>query len=130
MKYAFSDIKKFGMKDAYNPFVLLFFKPTCTPLIWFVVNFTSLTPNMITSLSLILVLVSALFFLKGFLIFGAVFFFLGLCFDWIDGVLARLTRTCSDLGMLFDHIVDTIRSIVMVSSILLFSYSITKENPI
>ncbi len=86
-------------------------------------------PNIITSLNLLSGSVAVLFAASGDLVAAAVFAFLGIFFDFFDGLAARLLKAHSDVGLEFDSLADMITSglapaIVMVQ---LLSRSITGE---
>jgi phosphatidylglycerophosphate synthase len=65
-----------------------------------------ITPNQVTSLSLLLVIIAGLLFLKGHYATGLMAAW-GMTFlDTVDGKLARVTVNYSNFGHLFDHIID------------------------
>ncbi|WP_279575667.1 CDP-alcohol phosphatidyltransferase family protein [Actinomadura barringtoniae] len=68
-----------------------------------------LTPNMVTSISMGIALVAAVWFAAGTrtgMIIGAVLFYLSFVFDCVDGQLARYTRQFSTLGAWLDAVFD------------------------
>ncbi|MEL6811856.1 MAG: CDP-alcohol phosphatidyltransferase family protein [Bacteroidota bacterium] len=67
-------------------------------------------PNIITSLNLLCGAVAALFAASGDLVTAAVFVFLGIFFDFFDGLAARLLKAHSDVGLQFDSLADMITS--------------------
>lgn len=86
-------------------------------------------PNIITSLNLLCGCVAVLFAVSGDLVAAAVFVFLGIFFDFFDGLAARLLKAQSEVGLQFDSLADSITSglapgIVMVQ---LLSKSLTGE---
>ena len=86
-------------------------------------------PNIITSLNLLCGCVAVMFAVSGDLIATAVFAFLGIFFDFFDGLAARLLNAQSEVGVQFDSLADMITSglapgIVMVQ---LLSKSVTGE---
>jgi phosphatidylglycerophosphate synthase len=67
-----------------------------------------ITPNQVTSLSLVLVLIAGLFFYKGAFALGLLAAW-GMTFlDTVDGKLARVTVNSSQFGNIFDHAIDLI----------------------
>jgi len=86
-------------------------------------------PNIITSLNLLCGCVAVLFAVSGDLVAAVVFVFLGIFFDFFDGLTARLLKAQSEIGLQFDSLADMITSglapgIVMVQ---LFSKSMTGD---
>lgn len=68
---------------------------------------TKITPNQITFLSVITLLISAFFFLLAthlFIILGALFFLIGHILDGVDGVLARMKGMSSKYGDFLDNL--------------------------
>ncbi len=69
---------------------------------------TSITPNIVTALSAICVLLAFWLFWEGQFIAGLVFAWLMTFLDTVDGKLARTTLTSSKWGDVFDHGIDLI----------------------
>ena len=72
---------------------------------------TSVTPNQVTIISLILGIVSAAFFSHGahtYTILAGMLYFVSTVFDQCDGEVARFKHMTSDFGKSFDIIVDSI----------------------
>jgi CDP-diacylglycerol--serine O-phosphatidyltransferase len=67
-------------------------------------------PNIITSLNLLCGCVAVLFAVSGDLIAASVFAFLGIFFDFFDGLAARLLNAQSEVGLQFDSLADMITS--------------------
>jgi len=65
-----------------------------------------ITPNQVTSVSLILVIVAGLLFLEGFFALGLVAAWVMTFLDTVDGKLARVTVSSSRFGYIFDHVID------------------------
>ena len=65
-----------------------------------------LTPNMVTSIGLLLVLVACYLFLQGEYFTGLAAGWLMTLLDTVDGKLARVTVQSSRLGHLYDHLID------------------------
>ena len=99
-----------GREPWFNVFVL---KPLTVSLTSVIVNRTNITPNLITSMSLILGFVSAFYFFMGDVVAGALAYFFSYVCDAIDGKVARLTKRYSKYGAWFDIFVDrTVFSLV------------------
>jgi phosphatidylglycerophosphate synthase len=67
-----------------------------------------ITPNQVTSLSLALVFIAGLLFLKGFFAPGLAAAWVMTFLDTVDGKLARVTVNSSTFGHFFDHAIDLI----------------------
>jgi len=66
----------------------------------------SITPNMVTTLGLALVVAASYFFLKGQYAWGLIAGWCMTFLDTVDGKLARVTVRSSKFGHLFDHLID------------------------
>jgi phosphatidylglycerophosphate synthase len=81
---------------------------------------TSVTPNQVTMISLILGIIAAVFFSFGGhtnTITAGLIFFLCIVFDQCDGEVARTKQMESEFGRAFDIIVDSIVNAVIVAGI-------------
>ncbi|MGO3183462.1 MAG: CDP-alcohol phosphatidyltransferase family protein [Aequorivita sp.] len=67
-------------------------------------------PNIITSLNILCGCVAVLFAVSGDLINAAIFVFLGIFFDFFDGLAARLLDAQSEVGLQLDSLADVITS--------------------
>lgn len=67
-------------------------------------------PNFITSLNILSGCVAILFAVSGDLILAAVFVFLGIFFDFFDGLAARALNAQSEIGLQLDSLADVITS--------------------
>jgi len=67
-----------------------------------------LTPNMVTSVGFVLMLLALVAFLYGWFLPGLVMAWLMTFLDTVDGKLARVTLTSSLFGNIFDHGIDLI----------------------
>lgn len=67
-------------------------------------------PNIITSLNILCGCVAVLFAVSGDLITAAIFVFLGIFFDFFDGLAARLLKAQSEVGLQLDSLADVITS--------------------
>lgn len=65
-------------------------------------------PNFLTLLNLASGSIGTILALKGNLIYGALFIRLGACFDFLDGLVARVLRLHSPLGKQLDSLADLI----------------------
>lgn len=76
-------------------------------------------PNMITSLNLLCGCVAILFAVQGDLITTALFAFLGIFFDFFDGLAARLLDAQTKVGLEMDSLADVITSGVVPGIVML-----------
>ena len=67
-----------------------------------------ITPNQVTSLSLLLSVLAGLLFYQGHYVSGLVFAWLMTFLDTVDGKLARVTLNYSTFGNIFDHAIDLV----------------------
>lgn len=67
-------------------------------------------PNLITSLNLLCGCIAVFFAIGGDLITASVFVFLGIFFDFFDGLAARLLKAHSDVGLQLDSLADMVTS--------------------
>jgi phosphatidylglycerophosphate synthase len=67
-----------------------------------------ITPNQVTTVSLILVIAAGFLFLNGQFALGLVAAWAMTFLDTVDGKLARVTVNSSTFGHLFDHIIDLV----------------------
>jgi len=73
-------------------------------------NITKQVPNIITSLNILCGCVAILFATSGDLITASFFVFLGIFFDFFDGLAARLLKAQSEVGLQLDSLADVITS--------------------
>ncbi|MFF4773106.1 CDP-alcohol phosphatidyltransferase family protein [Microtetraspora fusca] len=83
--------------------------PIACRLALLVANHTSITPNGLTRLSMVLGLTSAVCFAQELLIAGAVLFFVSFTVDCMDGKIARLKATGTPFGLWLDYVGDRLR---------------------
>ncbi|MGB4598393.1 MAG: CDP-alcohol phosphatidyltransferase family protein [Trichlorobacter sp.] len=67
-----------------------------------------ISPNQVTSLSLVLVIIAGLQFYNGSFALGLLAAWIMTFLDTVDGKLARVTVTSSTFGNIFDHAIDLI----------------------
>jgi len=67
-------------------------------------------PNFVTLLNLFCGSIAVIFAVNGFLITAAFFAFLGIFFDFFDGLLARKLNAQSELGLQLDSLADMVTS--------------------
>ncbi len=95
--------------------------PPSVRIVWFLANFTSLTPNKVTVISFLVGVLSAVAFYLHNYILGAILYELSFMIDTSDGKLSRLLGKSTKTGVVFDGMLDTLR-LFIVSLALSFSY--------
>ena len=68
-------------------------------------QFTPITPNFITLLFALSAIIGGILLASGeniLIIYGVIIFFFNGIFDWMDGILARITKKTSELGDILD----------------------------
>ncbi len=104
--------KRKSLKKLYEPIGLLLVK-------------THLTPNIITIISVLLGVLSAIFFYHKMPLAGATLLFMSGFMDLMDGVVARETDRASKFGAVFDWLADK-----FVDAMILFFIGITYSTPV
>jgi len=92
--------------------------PLVRPLTLLVVNYTSITPNMITVSSIVFRLLTAITFATGTqegYIIGAMAYYIAYLLDCMDGAVARLRKMSSEFGRFLDHVGDLIGDFLILS---------------
>jgi phosphatidylglycerophosphate synthase len=115
-RWTAADVRRrtFKVKDAW--WTVLLVDPPTAPLVAFIANRTSITPNAITCASLLIGLACAGVFLLHtwmWLVVGALLYHLSFTLDCLDGKVARLKGNGSAIGGLLDYIFDRIRVVVV-----------------
>jgi phosphatidylglycerophosphate synthase len=77
-----------------------------------------LTPNMVTTLSIVFGLLSAFQILQNRLWLAAIFWLIAYYLDCVDGKLARKYNMVSKFGDLYDHIGDLLKFIAVLSALI------------
>ncbi|MFA4720629.1 CDP-alcohol phosphatidyltransferase family protein [Pyrococcus kukulkanii] len=90
--------------DAFTTVYLV--DPLAVRLAYLLSRYNRISPNLITTVSLSLGIISAISFCIGKEIFGALFYYLSFLFDCVDGKLARITGKASLFGAFYDALVD------------------------
>lgn len=69
---------------------------------------TNLTPNMVTSVGFLLVVLASFAFMNGYYLTGLACGWVMTFLDTVDGKLARVTAQSSRFGHYFDHVIDIV----------------------
>lgn len=83
-----------------------------------------MSPNVITSLSLIVSLYAVYKIFNGFYMIGGILFFFGYFLDCLDGNFARSNNMVTDFGDYYDHISDSVTSIALIAVILVLKIKV------
>lgn len=83
-----------------------------------------ISPNMLTSFSLIFGITSAILVYKSFFLQSAFTWTISYFLDCLDGNFARMHNKCTQFGDTFDHMSDKIREIAMILAVI-FNKKIT-----
>lgn len=81
---------------------------------------TGITPNSLTLAGLLINIVAALFFSRGWFLWGGLLMVPGGCLDVLDGPLARATGRDSQIGSLVDSVVDRYSDLTLLIGIASF----------
>ena len=81
-------------------------------------SFKNQIPNLVTLLNLFSGSVAAIFVIQGHFVWGAYMVFLGILFDFLDGLLARAFNAQSALGLQLDSLADVVTSGVVPGLVL------------
>ena len=83
-----------------------------------------MSPNVITSLSLIVSLYAVYKIFNGFYMIGGILFFFGYFLDCLDGNFARSNNMVTDFGDYYDHISDSVKIISLIAVILVLKIKV------
>ncbi|AII17182.1 putative CDP-alcohol phosphatidyltransferase [Aureococcus anophagefferens virus] len=83
-----------------------------------------MSPNVITSLSLIFSLYAIYKIFNGFYVIGGILLFFGYFLDCLDGNFARSNNMVTDFGDYYDHISDITKYIFLISVILMLKIKV------
>jgi len=127
MKFSLREVKTKGDKEAATPFEFFILEPLSLPMVWFLANFTRISPNAVTIFTALVIFLGSLCVFKGWFLLGWLIIFFGFVLDWVDGRLARLKKLASPLGAFLDHIADTFRFIIAIPSLMYYAYSFNPD---
>ena len=103
--------ENFIKEDAWAPIILS--DPVSIPLARLLSRIKRIHPNHITLLTVPFAFTAAYMFMKGELIYGALFYWLNFVLDGTDGKVARLTGKTSKFGEKLDYYTDTVNNLAM-----------------
>jgi len=108
------DVEKSLQKKSW--WAMLVVLPLARRLSLFVINHTSLTPNVITLGAFLFIPLAAIGYGCGSyygLLFGALFFEINYLFDCVDGTVARVKKLGTPLGAYLDPVLDRWRIVIL-----------------
>lgn len=128
-RYTISEVRESGqaVQEWWTHFVIA---PISDWLTWVVANYTRLTPNLVTLLTVPTTALVVFFFLRGErvdMVIGAVAFEINFAIDCVDGKLARLTGRTSRVGTFLDPYLDTWRNVACLSALVWGQYASTGD---
>lgn len=88
-------------------------------------RFTKQIPNILTLLNLLAGTIAVMFAVKDELIIAVLFVFLGIFFDFFDGLAARILKVQGDFGKQLDSLADVVTSGVVPGVVM---YQLLKSN--
>lgn len=129
-RYSVSDVRRsvHGIDSWWTRF---FIDPVAIRLTYLVANFTKISPNTITFITLPIIFISAYFFYLGeplYLIIGAVVYEFNFALDCVDGKLARLKGETSTFGAFSDLFLDNINVFINLVALTFGQYQKTGDD--
>ena len=115
-KYSINDIRK-TLKSADSWWTVLVVDPFAIRSTLVLANRTSVSPNLVSALTILVAAVSGFLFAKRYLVYGALAYEFAFLLDCIDGKLAMLKGSSSDLGSWIDSVSDKIRLLACASGL-------------
>ena len=126
MTYKYSDIKSSFHKN--EPWVNVFLLKYITiPLVYLMVNYTRITPNIISILSLIFGVISAYCFYLGLEFTASFMYFISYVFDATDGKVARITGNGKVYGAWVDTFIDRV-NLVLISLAISYNFYVLYDS--
>ncbi|GAA4273213.1 CDP-alcohol phosphatidyltransferase family protein [Aquimarina gracilis] len=124
MKYPYSLVKNsFHSKEAWVNVLLL--KYITVPLVFIMVNYTRITPNIISILSMGFGVLSAYYYFSSNVLFGGLMYFISYIFDATDGKVARITKTGKPYGAWMDISIDRL-NLTLISTAIAYNYFLSE----
>ena len=125
MKYTFKEIRE--KDNNIEPILHLVLKPVIHSMVWLFSNFTRVTPNQLSFISLMFGLICAYCFIEGGFILGAIFYLLRYLFDAIDGMVGRLKEITSKFGAFLDNYTGLWCNVTLIIGFGIGMYRITNN---
>ena len=122
-KYKYSTIKNSLHHE--EPWVnVLFLKYITFPLVFLMVNFTRITPNIISFISFVFGLTSAFLYFNGEILIAGLSYFVSYIFDATDGKVARIKKIGKIYGAWVDTFIDRC-NLVLISTAISYHFFMT-----
>ncbi len=125
-KYSFEQTKDSAKAvDAWWTVAII--DPIAFRVTWFIANFTSLTPNQISFLALLIGIAASYFYFQGdyqSLVIAAFIFESAFILDCVDGKLARLKKTGTKFGAYWDFLQDRIIQFIALFALIWGQYQV------
>ncbi|MEQ6125083.1 CDP-alcohol phosphatidyltransferase family protein [Pseudotenacibaculum sp. MALMAid0570] len=126
MRYSYKSVKEsFHNQEPWLNVLLL--KYITMPMVYFIINYTKITPNFISIISLIFGVLSAYLYFTGEIFLAAISYFISYIFDALDGKVARLTKKGKVYGAWLDIFIDRINLVLISTAISYNFYSNTED---
>lgn len=112
------DLASWSGKD-WDGIYSRFNRRLCRPIVCFLSK-TPVTPNAVTWMGLVFALLAGFAYAQGYwlaYVLGAIFFFISVLFDEIDGMLARVTFRDSPFGCWMESFVDSAGYVILYTGI-------------
>lgn len=126
MTYSRADVRA-TLKNRDSWWTVYAVDPLACPITQVIANHTRLTPNALTSASLVIGLGSAVSFALDQLVLGAALFYVSFLIDCVDGKIARLKGTGTPFGLWLDYVGDRIRVVFCAAGLAYGQYLLTGE---
>ncbi len=81
---------------------------------YYLANKTNITPNVVTTISLLFAIFAGLSFLFDHFFIGAILYQISFIFDIVDGALARSKNLTSSIGAFYDVVTDWIKAPILM----------------
>ncbi len=126
MRYPYEIVQKsFHNREAWVN--VLLFKHITIPLVYLMVNYTKITPNIISILSLFFGFGSAYAYFDGHVVIGGVLYFISYIFDATDGKVARIKKNGNVYGGWFDIAIDRV-NLTLISTAISYNYFLQHDS--
>lgn len=124
-KQVIQELKKLDKEHEFKGlFRMLIYRHFSAP-ITNALSYTKISPNTVTTVSLILAFIAAVFYYKAdyaWLVIGTIILNISLILDYVDGELARYKKLSSTFGAWWDSICDRLTEYIILSSLIMGLY--------
>lgn len=120
--YDLAKQKALKKEDAWSEVLIV--DPITLPISYWLATHLSIHPLHVTFLAFFTRICAAFFFLNGLLAYGALFAYLGILLDGMDGKIARILQKSITLHGVSDFLLDQLASAIMCLSLFIYSISL------